>query len=139
MNGSRTQRGFTLIEVMAVVVIIATLAAIAMNIYGNYVTRSKVQAAKSDLTALARHLENELRKNLVYGSHSQIGTMEIMGDYPGWRPSQIRYFTYTLHSEPTGYTLRAQGMNGSLSTCVLTLDSTETGDVSGHCGSVATW
>lgn len=138
MKSTRMQRGFTLIELMVVIVIIAILAAIAMSTYGNYITRSKVQAAKADLNALALNLENELQRNLVYGTHSFKSADEISGAYAGWHPSQKSNFTYTLNSDATTYTLTATGTSGSLATCVLTFDQTATGGVAG-CGSVTTW
>ena len=139
MKSTRSQRGFTLIELMVVIVIIAILAMIAMNAYGNYITRSKVQAAKADLTALSLNLENELQRSLVYGTYQLNSVGEIKDKYKGWSPSQVNSFTYSLNSEPTKYTITAKGISGSLSTCVLTFDSTATGGVAGSCGSITTW
>ncbi|MBB4835667.1 prepilin-type N-terminal cleavage/methylation domain-containing protein [Acinetobacter schindleri] len=50
--------GFTLIEVMIVIVIIAILAAIALPNYSNYVTRTKIKEAQSNLIALSLSAEN---------------------------------------------------------------------------------
>lgn len=139
MNHARSQHGFTLIELVVVIVIVAILSMIALNAYGNYLARTKVQAAKADLTALALHLENELQRNLVYGTHSDISTPAIEGFYKGWVPSQAFTFTYRLTSSATSYTLTADGINGPLANCQLRLDSTATGSLSGNCGSVTNW
>jgi type IV pilus assembly protein PilE len=139
--------GFTLIELMTVIVIIAILAVIAMNVYSTYITRSKIQAAKSDLSALALNLENQLQAQLTYATNSTATTQDTMKAYTGWTPAEINDFTYTVASSSTSYVLTATGINGPLATCVLTLPSQNrqaaispnaVGAVSG-CGSVTTW
>jgi prepilin-type N-terminal cleavage/methylation domain-containing protein len=138
MKYKRRQRGFTLIELVVVMMIIAILSSIAVNAYGNFVAHSKVQAAEADLIALALRLENELQRNLVYGAHDRITTEAIKGEYRGWFPSQGGSFIYTLDSSPTAYTLTAQGVSGPLSTCVLQMTETGSRTISG-CGAITTW
>jgi type IV pilus assembly protein PilE len=139
MNGARMQRGFTLAEWMVVIVIVAVLSTVTMSAYGNYITRNKVQAAKADLVALSLNLENELQRQMTYGVHDGIKTDQIVSAYKGWHPSQSNSFTYVLTSSATFYDVKAQGLGGSLSTCVLELRSDTTGSVAGNCGSVTTW
>ena len=52
------QSGFTLIELMIAVVVLAILAAIAMPMYSNYITKAKARSAQSDLLALSLVLES---------------------------------------------------------------------------------
>lgn len=64
----RSQRGFTLIELMITVVIIGLLAAVAYPNYTDYVRKARMQGAFSALANLRFQLEQYYQNNRNYGT-----------------------------------------------------------------------
>lgn len=60
--------GFTLIELMIAVAIIAILAAVALPAYTEYVQRSRISEATNELSTLRVRLEQYYQDNRNYGS-----------------------------------------------------------------------
>jgi type IV pilus assembly protein PilE len=101
--GARTGRGFTLIELMIVVVIVAILAAIALPSYTDYVMRGRIPDATSNLAAKRVQMEQYFQDN-----HTYLGAAFV----PDLTTSQ--YFDFTYFVAPTAalpnvYTIQAAG------------------------------
>lgn len=128
-QASSKQRGFTLVELMIVVVVIGILASIALPSYQSYVTKSRARAATADLIALAAAVENHFQRNLNYPSE-----LSDPADLGTWKPSQDEFFTYS-YSDTDTYTLTATG-KGPMDGCVLTLkqDNTRAANSESACG-----
>lgn len=63
---SRTYRGFSFVELMVVVAIIAILASIALPAYRDYVLRTRRVAAQSDMLEIAQLAERFYTANTSY-------------------------------------------------------------------------
>ena len=91
-------KGFTLIELMVTIMVIAILAAIALPSYNDYVLRSKFAEATGNLADLRVKMEQSYADNRRYNDPvAGVGTCGITG---GNAPAaaDARYFTYTCAS-----------------------------------------
>ncbi len=106
----RRTHGFTLIELMIVVAIIGILAMIALPAYNDYITRSKIQEATSQLSDLRVKMESSYMDNRMYGTATVCGISTLLP-----APAGTKYFTYTCvsgNANATGdqtYTITAVG------------------------------
>lgn len=124
--------GFTLIELIVVVAIIAILAAIALPEYSNYIARSKIRVAQSDLLTLSASVENHRQRTLVYPASALTGTAAVRERFPGWTPaSDSADFRFSYDTDVSGYKLTATGAGGRLGGCTVTLTAA---NVRGHSG-----
>lgn len=73
MPFTRRTRGFTLIEVMITVAIVAILSAIALPAYTAYVQRSRVPPALDALSALATRMEQRYQDSGSYANGANCG------------------------------------------------------------------
>jgi type IV pilus assembly protein PilE len=97
------QAGFTLIEVMIVVAIVAILSAVALPSYTRYITRSHIPEATQALASWQLKMEQWFQDNQTY--------LAISGGSCGVAsPSSSSYFTFSCSaSSKTAYTLHATG------------------------------
>lgn len=134
------QKGFTLIELMIVVIIIAVLAVIAVPNYQDYVTRSKIKEAQSNLIALSMSAENAYQRTLQFPNADLTSTTQIQGNdvFNTWNPTST-VFNYKYKStDGLNYELQAVGVESRVNGCTLKLDNKGKRSATG-CGSVTEW
>ena len=132
----RKKEGFTLIELMIVVAIVAILAAIALPSYERYVKKSRARGASADLVALSLTLENRFQKSLTYPVYNQNPVGHA--DFSAWSPAQGSSFTYAVTSTANTYTLTATARDSGW-TCTLTLDHNNARNAASSCPILGTW
>ncbi|MBD9503854.1 type IV pilin protein [Pseudomonas sp. BGr12] len=105
MNQRRWERGFTLIELMVTVAIVAILAAVAFPSYQRYVLRSHRVEAQAVLSEAAARQERYYSQNNAYASTaaglnmtSNVNALQ----YYSLAISNITATTYTLTATATG-------------------------------------
>jgi type IV pilus assembly protein PilE len=131
-RSSRHDAGFTLIEVMITVAIVAILAAVAMPSYQSYSRRGQLADAFTTLADMRVKLEQYYQDNKFYGTDKATATCPNLGAPYTAFPVTTRHFriecaagaapsqTYTLTAVGTGglttgydYTLTQAGIKGT--------------------------
>jgi type IV pilus assembly protein PilE len=95
----RSPRGFTLIELMITVAIIAILTAIALPSYSDYVMRGRIPDGTSKLSTLQVQMEQFFQDNRTY-----VGAPACTTD-----TSSSKYFDFTCAATASTFTVSATG------------------------------
>jgi type IV pilus assembly protein PilE len=94
----RPARGFTLIELMITIAVIAVLAAIALPSYNNYITRSKLTEAHQVLSDLRVKMEQRFQDARTYAGGPCAPTQAA------------KYFVFSCDGTPDGISFKIQAV-----------------------------
>src|SRR5690348_110242 len=124
----KQQAGFSLIELLIVVAVIAILSAISYPAYQDYVRRSQLQEAYTGMNDFRLRMEQYFQDNRAYNSGANCGVNLPTG----------RYFTYTCALDTTAgaaanqsYRLTATGSSTQATGFVYTIDEKNTRTTAG--------
>jgi type IV pilus assembly protein PilE len=98
-------QGFTLVELMITVAVVAILAAVALPAYTDYITRSKLTEAHAVLADLRVKMEQRFQDARTYDGGPCAPT--------GSAATQVKYFAFSCSVAPsaTVFTIQAAGQN----------------------------
>lgn len=145
-RGSRRPSGFTLIELMVVVLIVAIIAAVAYPSYINSVTKTKRAAAEACLSEYANYMERYYTTNLRYdqdagGTANALPALDCASaqntgenyvySFPAGTPTQS---TFSIQAVPQGAQASRDTLCGTLS-----IDQAGTRTVTGSGGLAKCW
>jgi len=130
-NIKTRNKGFTLIELMVVVVIVSLLAMVAVPSYNTSIAKARRADAQSSLSNFANTMERYFTENGTYlGAAGTEGTPADTGSpriFPAATPvdGETKFYNLTIAAASAGsYTLRATPINAQEDDGILELEST---------------
>ncbi|MDH5924300.1 pilin [Vibrio splendidus] len=133
-NRRTTQKGFSLIELMIVVVVIGVLSAIAIPQYQKYVAKAEVASALATMTGIKTNVEAYAAENGAFPANSLTDELGV--------PSSIPVGAITFDPDTSAgvgtivFTFASSGVSTILHDKIFVLS--RTGDGAWECDSVAT-
>jgi prepilin-type N-terminal cleavage/methylation domain-containing protein len=119
--GLRRSKGFTLVELMIVVAIVAILTTIAYPNYRDYVIRGQLVEATTALASLRANMERYYQDNRTYITSAAFPSPCATAPFPAGK------FTITCPTTTlVKFTLQAQGTAGALNGFQFTVDQDNT-------------
>lgn len=115
--------GYSLIELIIVMAIIAILAAIALPFYSLHAAKENIKQAQADLELLSLRLESRYQRVLAHPTSDHDTTASLMSVVSNWSPiSDPNDFSFSSeNASTTSYTIKATGQTGLVKDCLLKL------------------
>lgn len=139
LTKTKKQQGFTLIELMVVVVILAILAAVAVPQFMDRPDEARVVKAKQDIASLSSALQLYKLDNYRYPTTDQ--GLEALATKPDSEPEAPNWKTYmqVLPKDPWGkdYIYLSPGEKGDFDIYTLGADGEEGGE--GVAATIGNW
>jgi type II secretion system protein G len=105
-------RGFSLVELLIVILILAVITGIAIPAYYLITARAKETATESEMLNIAKALEIYNSDKLVYPDPGEYPDALLDNDYMESVPNLDKWETaYSYSSDGTSYTLNSSGMD----------------------------
>jgi type IV pilus assembly protein PilE len=129
-NGTK---GFTLIEVMVTVAIVAILASVALPAYSDYIRRGQIQEAFGFLADYRTKMEQYYQDNRNYGNATACAPDITASKWNNFAPGEAKYFSFRCvpvttapETTPQRYVVTATGIGGRAIDHIYTIN--ENGD-----------
>jgi type IV pilus assembly protein PilA len=131
LNKKKAEGGFTLVELLVVVIIIGILAAIALPSYLNLTATSKQSEGRQNITSLIHAQQSWATENSGFAtSFDLLATGVVKGSTTDSSSSSA----YTYNMDTTG--IPGVALNGSTSTAVGVTGTAKDGKLKGYAGGV---
>lgn len=143
---NKNQTGFTIVELLIVIVVIAILAAITIVAYNGIQNRAADTAVKTDLHNVAKKLALFNVDNGRYPTAAQLDTIDFKLNNKNYAlsPTTVMNFTYCYDniSTPTAYAVLAMSKSGNIfyvsnTSSIATYSASWTGNSGTNCTNIS--